>query len=137
VTVACTYEVWSDISELLFWSTFMTLIAMALSMLAGVLLPYRMKSIYDVSPASQYKVGGLPAITVLGTISFLFVGGLALATALLNDQFGLFNSGPARWGLYTAVIVTLVSAIWYFGMVSYRRSEGLDLSAAFREIPPD
>ena len=116
VAVAATYEAWNNIGELLFWSTFMTLLAMALSMLAGVLLPYRMKSVYEVSPASQYKLFGVPLIVVCGAISLIFVVGLDLAAALENDQFHLFDfSNPAaRAGAITAGVVTLASIIWYF-----------------------
>jgi basic amino acid/polyamine antiporter, APA family len=136
VAVACTYEVTAKLAELLFWSTFMTLLAMALAMLAGMLLPYRRKSIYDVSPASQYTWLGIPAITICGTIAFLFIAGLCIATAGYEDQFGLFKSGAARAGLITALVVTVGSAIWYVAVVRYRRQQGLELSAAFREIPP-
>lgn len=134
--VACTYEITTKITELLFWSTFCTLIAMACAMLAGTLLPYRRKAIYEVSPASQYTWFGVPAITICGTIAFLWIAGLCIATAALTDQFGLFKAGAARAGLVTAVIVAVGSAIWYVGVVRYREKQGLELSAAFREIPP-
>jgi amino acid transporter len=136
VVVACTYEITTKITELLFWSTFMTLLAMGLAMLAGALLPYRRKAIYEVSPASQYRWFGVPAITICGTIAFVFIAGLCVATASLEDQFGLFASGPARAGLVTAVVVTVGAAIWYVGIIRYRKSQGLELAAAFREIPP-
>jgi basic amino acid/polyamine antiporter, APA family len=137
--VAATYEAWNNIGELLFWSTFMTLIAMAFSMLAGVLLPYRMKSVYEVSPASQYKLFGAPLIVVIGLISVVFITGLDLAAGLMNSQFHLFQfSNPAaRAGAITAGVVTLASIIWYFVVVSQRKKEGIDVAAAFREIPPD
>jgi amino acid transporter len=134
--VACTYEITTKITELLFWSTFMTLLAMACAMLAGMLLPYRRKSIYEVSPASQYTWFGVPAITICGTIAFLWIAGLCVATATLEDQFGLFKPGAARAGLVTAVVVSVGSAIWYVAVVRYRKQQGLELSAAFREIPP-
>jgi len=137
--VAATYEAWNNIGELLFWSTFMTLIAMAFSMLAGALLPYRMKSVYEVSPASQYKLFGAPLIVICGVISVIFISGLDLAAGLLNDQFGLFkfSNAAARAGAITAGVVTLAAIIWYFVVVSQRKKEGIDVAAAFREIPPD
>jgi len=136
VVVACLYEVTTKIGELLFWSTFMTLIAMALAMLSGMLLPYRRRAIYEVSPASQYTWFGVPAITICGAVAFVFIAGLCLATAGFEDQFGLFKSGAARAGLVTALVVAIGSAIWYVGVVRYRKSQGLELAAAFREIPP-
>jgi amino acid transporter len=137
--VAATYEAWNNISELLFWSTFMTLIAMAFSMLAGALLPYRMKSVYEVSPAAQYKWGGVPVIVICGVISVIFVAGLDLAAGLMNDQFHLFDfsNQAAKAGAITAGVVTLGAIIWYFIVVSQRKKEGIDVAAAFREIPPD
>jgi hypothetical protein len=76
---------------------------------------------------------------VTGLISVIFVAGLDLAAGLENDQFHLFDfSNPAaRAGAITAGVVTLASIIWYFVVVSQRKKEGIDIAAAFREIPPD
>jgi hypothetical protein len=57
----------------------------------------------------------------------------------MNSQFHLFQfSNPAaRAGAITAGVVTLGSIIWYFVVVSRRKKEGINVAAAFREIPPD
>lgn len=36
--------------------------------LAGALLPYRAKELYEASPGAKYKLGGLPLVTVLGIL---------------------------------------------------------------------
>jgi amino acid transporter len=135
IAVAAAFEFTTKLAELLFWSTFMTLLAMLCTMVAGTTLPWLRRSIYEVSPASSYTVLGLPAITVCGAIATAFIAGTCVATLSL-PAFGLLNAGPARASLITAVVVTVASSIGFEIAKRYRRSQGLEITAAFQEIPP-
>jgi len=100
--------------------------------LAGAILPFRAKAAYDASPGSKYMIGGIPLVTVVGLLGAA-AGVVFLYLFLTNDQLGLTSQLA-----YTVVGgVLLFSAAWYFIAKQVRRSSGIDVSYAFKEIPPE
>lgn len=100
--------------------------------LAGALLPYRAKAAYEASPGSAYRIGGIPAVTVVGLLGAAF-GVVFLFLFLTNDQLGLTSQLA-----YTVVGgVLLFAAAWYLIAKQVRKSSGIDVGYAFREIPPE
>jgi len=100
--------------------------------LAGALLPYRAKAAYEVSPGAAYTLGGVPLVTVVGLLGAAF-GVVFLYLFLTNEQLGLTSQLA-----YTVVGgVLLFSAAWYLIAKTLRRQSGVDVSYAFREIPPE
>jgi amino acid transporter len=99
-------------------------------MLVGALMPYIRKDIWAKSPASRYKVGGIPLITIsgaLGAAAFAYVIYL-----LWNDPVAAGHTN-----LSVAVQVGLFAAgfIAFFVVKQVRASRGVDIAFAFREIP--
>jgi amino acid transporter len=100
--------------------------------LAGALLPFRAKAAYDASPGAKYTVGGYPLVTVIGLLGAAF-GLVFLFLFLTNEQLGLTSQLA-----YTVVGgVLLFSAAWYLIAKQLRRSSGINVDYAFREIPPE
>jgi APA family basic amino acid/polyamine antiporter len=100
--------------------------------LAGALLPYRAKAAYEASPGSAYTIGGIPLVTAVGLIGAAF-GVVFLYLFLTNDQLGLTSQLA-----YTVVGgVLLFSAAWYLVAKQLRRSSGINVDYAFKEIPPE
>lgn len=100
--------------------------------LAGALLPFRAKAAYDASPGSQYTLGGFPLVTIVGLLGAAF-GVVFLFLFLTNDQLGLTSQLA-----YTVVGgVLLFSAAWYLIAKTVRRSSGINVDYAFKEIPPE
>jgi len=100
--------------------------------LAGALLPFRARSAYEASPGSAYTLGGMPLVTVVGLLGAAF-GVVFLYLFLTNEQLGLTSQLA-----YTVVGgVLLFSAAWYLIAKTLRRQSGVDVSYAFREIPPE
>ena len=100
--------------------------------LAGALLPYRAKDVYESSPGAAYKVGGIPLVTVLGVIGFI-LGTVFLLMFMLDPRLGL--ASPMAYQIVFGVLA--VSAIWYFISKSMQKSKGIDVDYAFKEIPPE
>jgi amino acid transporter len=100
--------------------------------LAGAILPFRAKAAYEASPGSKYTIGGVPLVTVIGLLGAA-AGVVFLYLFLTNDQLGLTSQ------LAYAVVggVLLFSAAWYLIAKQVRRSRGIDVSYAFKEIPPE
>ncbi len=100
--------------------------------LAGALLPFRAKAAYEASPGSKYTIGGFPLVTVVGGLGALF-GVIFLLLFLTNDQLGLTSQLA-----YVVVIGVLIfAAAWYVIAKAMRRSSGIDVTYAFKEIPPE
>ena len=100
--------------------------------LAGALLPFRAKAAYDASPGSKYTLGGFPLVTIIGLLGAAF-GVVFLFLFLTNDQLGLTSQLA-----YTVVGgVLLFSAAWYLIAKQLRRSSGINVDFAFKEVPPE
>ena len=100
--------------------------------LAGALLPYRAKDVYDASPGAKYKIGNTPLVTILGAIGFI-LGGVMLLMFMLYSQLGL--TSMLAYGVVLGVLA--FTAIWYIVMKSAQKSRGINVDYAFKEIPPE
>jgi amino acid transporter len=100
--------------------------------LAGALLPFRAKGVYEASPGSAYRIGGIPVVSIVGVLGFI-AGSIFLWLFLTNEQLGLTSQLA-----YTIVGGILVfTLIWYIVTKIVRRNAGIDVAYAFKEIPPE
>src|SRR3990172_4209695 len=100
--------------------------------LAGALMPFRAKALYEASPGAKYRIGGLPLVTVVGLIGTA-AGMVFLYLFLLSPELGM-NSQLA----YMVSGGVLVFALgWYLVTYFVRRSGGINVDYAFKEIPPE
>src|SRR6266511_2659029 len=110
--------------------------------IAGALLPYRAKELYEASPGAKYKLGSLPLITVLGVLGGV-LGALMVLAFLFAPQLGVlgnwdFENFPSGlWAQIIAFGIILLSAIWYIIAKNSQRSKGINVEFAFKEVPPE
>jgi hypothetical protein len=80
------------------------------------------------------KIGGLPLMTVVGfltAISFAYIGYIGYSSpAVTNQTYALF-------GFEVLAAVVVIGFITYFASKSYYKSKGIDISLAFKDIPPE
>ena len=100
--------------------------------LAGALLPYRAKDVYESSPGAAYKIGNIPLVTIIGIIGFLLGGGMILLF-MFDARLGL--TSPLAYRVVFGVLA--VSAVWYFLAKNAQKSKGINVDFAFKEIPPE
>ena len=132
IPVILVYNLWGAWYDLTLGVTFACGYVFVITCLAGALLPYRAKDVYDSSPGAQYKVGNTPLVTILGFLGFI-LGGIMVMMFMLYPQFGLTSSLA-----YTVVFGVLAfSAIWYFLAKNAQKSKGINVDFAFKEIPPE
>lgn len=99
---------------------------------AAIVFPYKLKQIYNSSPLPKYSLGKVPITVVAGVI------GLAYILVLLF----MYAAQSAVWNLSIPAI-TLVTVMYiavgavYFISYAIRRRQGIPLSAAFKELPPE
>jgi APA family basic amino acid/polyamine antiporter len=110
--------------------------------IAGALLPYRARELYEASPGAKYKLGDMPLITVLGVLGGV-LGTLMVLAFLFAPQLGVlgnwnFENFPSGlWAQIIAFGIILISAIWYFIAKSSQKSRGINVEFAFKEVPPE
>lgn len=105
--------------------------AFGATMIAAMVFPYRRKALYEASPASRYKVGGLPLVTVAGAI-FLAFAIFVDYQALTADELGVNGTK----GLIFLAAVYVFAIVVYGAAKLYRqRVDKLDLSASYQELP--
>lgn len=98
--------------------------------IAAMILPWRKKQLYQNSAIARYQVAGIPAITITGGITALFLG-WNLWEWFKNSLYAVNN----HTSLYFMGAMYLLALVLYVGAKLYRKSQGIDLNAVYREIP--
>jgi amino acid transporter len=131
-----------------FWSTaypsvwlfvsatgFMAYLPISLVCIVGIIFPYRSstKHIYEASPCAKYKVKGVPIISILGVLGFVYsIVLVAYYTAI--PALGVSSYPPSY---YMMVVLLLAAAGLYYVTRWYRKTkQGIDIELAFRDLPP-
>lgn len=121
----------SQFLTLLFTAGAAELLTFLVVAIAGTIFPWRRRQLYEESPVAR-KLGGFPAITVIGILSFIVYVGF-LIPLLVNDTLGA-NATP---GLVAMVVIALLPFAIYGISFAINRRRGIDLGIAFRELPPE
>ena len=104
--------------------------AWAIVLAAGVVFPYKRPDIYEKSPIANHRVLGLPLMTFACGIGF--IAAVFYFLVLFFDDFAAGHDG----GHLLVMAGTFIAGLLFFlGMKSYRRSQGVDVNLAFKEIP--
>jgi amino acid transporter len=107
-------------------------IANFVAFLSAVLLPFKARKLYEASAISKYKIGGVPLISLLGAGGMIFA--LSLIIPMLLDARYLANSSVSLSILAGSIVLGFVV---YYASKAFRKARGIDISLAFKEIPPE
>lgn len=99
--------------------------------LAAIVFPFRRKDIYQASPVNR-SVAKIPLITILGLISFCFLG-MTEYFLVSNPLYGASTQLVYEGGTTVLLTGLVVFVISFF----YRKKQGLNLMTAFQQIPPE
>jgi APA family basic amino acid/polyamine antiporter len=100
------------------------------SAIAVVLLPLRKPDLWAASPASNFKLLGVPIVPAAGVVTIALLV-YNLYEWLSNDLYGVNHSGSL---IYMGAMYVLAIAI-FVGARIVRRRQGIDLSLINKEIP--
>lgn len=122
----------TPISTLTYAGIFLSLVIFDVTAIAAIIFPWRRREIYEASPCSKYKIFGIPLITIAGIGNFIFMSFLIYVFAT-EPRLGCadLNSMLFLLGFYVVSAIIFIVAWWY------RKKQGIDLSLAFKEIPPE
>jgi amino acid transporter len=110
--------------------------------LAGALMPYRAKELYEASPGARYKLGGIPMVTVMGLLGGV-LGILMVLAFLFNPALGVlgnwnFEGFPVNlWAQIIAFAIIFISWLLYMWFKNSQKAKGINVDYAFKEIPPE
>ncbi|MEZ5827695.1 MAG: amino acid permease [Hyphomicrobiales bacterium] len=105
-------------------------LAWSIVLAAGIFFPYLRPELYEKSPVANIKVFGLPAMSVA-----CFLGAVASQFYFWTLFFDPNAAGhdPTQVAIVGGVFV--LGFVFYFVMKLIRRSQGIDVTLAFKEIP--
>lgn len=105
-------------------------LAWSIVLLAGVFFPYMRPDIYEKSPIANRTLLGLPMMTVGCGLGF--IGAQFYFWTLWSDPVA---AGHDTNQLLTVAGVFAIGMLFYLAMKFYRKSQGVDVTLAFRELP--
>ncbi len=130
-TAIFTFTTWLTTLSNLFANT-LTLLAVALT---GILLPFLRKRMFDASPiAKRWK--GIPVISIVGGLAFIAYV-LALWVLLTDDGSGTAIKSHVTTVLIETGIFFVGAPLLYLFAKWIRARQGIDLSLAYGELPPE
>jgi APA family basic amino acid/polyamine antiporter len=105
------------------------------TVVAAVILPWRRKDLYDASPIANWKIGGIPTISIVGVITGLFLLFMLYEWSFnAADLYGTTFSSTLN-SVYYFVGSYLVAVVIYVAARIIRKNQGIDLSRIHHEIP--
>ncbi|HUK28123.1 MAG TPA: amino acid permease [Candidatus Acidoferrales bacterium] len=126
-------------TQFLLYMTVLYTLGMAIACLAGAILPYRRKALFESSPdIVKRKVAGVPLITIFGVLGLILMGYLSYAA--VSPAVTPPPSGPpvVQAVIYLAVPLTILAGIIIYQAAYYiRKKQGLDMNLVFTSIPPE
>lgn len=99
--------------------------------LSAAVFPYRRPEMYQNSPISEWEVAGIPFMTIVGVVTFVYMVGMLY----------FFFTDPLVGATTTSSLVAVIGVfaagfIIFYGMKYYRlKYQGIDLEKAYEEIP--
>ncbi len=132
IPISAIYAYSADFADYTLAATLVIAVTFLGSGVAATILPWRRPEVWAASPASRFRVGPIPLVTIAGLVMIGFVG-WAVYQWLSNDLYALNNTDSFIYmgTLYVAALVVYVVARLI------RARQGFNLSAVQGEIPAE
>jgi amino acid transporter len=100
----------------------------------GIVLPFRQRAMVENSPYGR-RVAGIPLVSLVAFVALIGFG-LGVAVILWDPGSGAsLSANPGK--LWLALGIYALAFVIYFVSRAVRRSQGIDLSLTYRELPPE
>jgi APA family basic amino acid/polyamine antiporter len=109
-------------------ATLTLLIAFFVTAIAAVILPFKMRDLWKGSPASKYT-----ALFVISALIFMGYSIMIFYYWIVDANYGVNN-------IVSAIFLACIYAaglIVYFAFKYYRKSQGINISKVFKEVPAE
>jgi len=99
---------------------------------SAVVMPYRRKEMFETSPAN-IRWGKVPVLVVLGVLSFAVM----MFILYLLMAYPAIGIPSPTYAIVFIVAVAAVGLLIYYIAKAVRKSKGIDISLAYKELPPE
>ncbi|MHB1987673.1 MAG: APC family permease [Acidimicrobiales bacterium] len=130
VGLSALYAYWGNFHTYTLDATLVIAVTYLFSAFAAVILPWRKPELWKASPASRFKVLGVPIVPVAGLVTMGLII-FDLYEWMSNSAYGVNNHDSLVFmGIMYALAIVL-----YVGARLVRKRQGIDLSLINKEIP--
>ncbi len=130
VVLSAVYAYWLKFETYTLDATLVIAVTYLFSAIAVVILPFRRRELWAASPASRFKVAGVPIVPVAGVVTIGLLG-YNLYEWLSNDAYGVNNKGSL---VFMGILYVLAIVVYVVARV-VRSRQGIDLGLINKEIP--
>jgi APA family basic amino acid/polyamine antiporter len=132
IPISAIYAYSASFSEYTLAATLVIAVTFFGSGVAATILPWRRPEMWANSPASRYKIGPVPLVTVAGLVMLGFLG-WTIYKWLSDDLYALNNTDSF---LYMGGLYVLALAVYVVARL-LRARQGFNLGAVQKEIPAE
>jgi basic amino acid/polyamine antiporter, APA family len=130
VALSAVYAYWLKFETYVLDATLVIAVTYLFSAIAVVVLPWRKPELWRASPASRFKVAGVPIVPVAGVVTIGLLG-YNLYEWLSNDAYGVNNHDSL---IFMGILYVLAIVVYVTARI-VRRRQGIDLGLINKEIP--
>jgi APA family basic amino acid/polyamine antiporter len=130
IPVAAMYAYWGNFATYTLDAALVIVVTYLGTSFAAMIMPWRLRRVYENSAIARYKIMGIPAISIVGFGSFAFMAYL-LAIWLKDSVYGVNNRDSL---IYMGILYGIALAIYVVSRV-VRSRQGLPLERVMGEIP--
>jgi basic amino acid/polyamine antiporter, APA family len=135
VVISAIYAYRPDFTSVFLDATAVLALTFLATTVAAIILPWRRKDLYDASPIANYKVAGIPLISVAGVITGLFLLFMLYQWSFNPDNlYGTSLQKTPNSVIYFVATYAVAVAIYVIARV-VRKRQGIDLARIHHEIP--
>lgn len=98
---------------------------------AGIIFPFRRREIFERSPVA-WKIAGIPVLSMIAFLDLLVC--LFVGYFYFTEDTLAANAPESLWMIFG---VFLIGFILFWIAKLYRKTQGIDVDLAFREVPPE
>ncbi|CAN5209285.1 APC family permease [soil metagenome] len=110
------------------------IITLAIGCLAASLIPFKQKDLYETAPITG-RLLGIPKLTIIGILGT--IGALLIVINFALDPFSGVNPEASPVMFWVSLAMFPLGFALYFIAKAIRASQGIDISLAYKQIPPD
>src|SRR6267142_1092675 len=135
LVISAIYAYKPDFTSVFYDATAVLALTFFATTVAAIILPWRRKDLYNASPIAQYKIAGLPMITVIGVITGLFLLFMLYEWSFNADNLYGTSFQKTPNSVYYFLATYVVAVVIYVVARVVRKREGIDLDRIHHEIP--
>ena len=102
------------------------------TLIAGMILPWRKRELFESSVVSRYRIAGVPVIAVTSGLAAIFIG-WNIYQWLTNSTYGVNNRTSL---IFMGAMYALAIVIYVIAKL-VRRRQGINLKLVYGEIPAE